>query len=556
MNETKNIEALRGIIVSLLHRAFLVIYALLMINIPESIRGVLILGVAIVAYLFISVKFQKNLFWNRFIRFVADILFIAYILLLYNSWDLRSFCFILLPLFCKSILIDSNFSTLLYLALPIQYYILTKESIWFISLPFLTLFFLYLLGTYKHEIYQTSSMLDDVIDEFFVSGQDQLKSYSIYKKALPMFNKFPIKAGLKAIYCFRYIGGTYYIVNGSKFIYKSNIIDNERLSILLKREEKLIRDIKVNIDGKVVLIKEVYPVKVGGETYLFMLQFQDNEQSRINSEYSKILYPRFFARMANVVDSERKRKAVEDDALRTMSVKIHYVDAATDTMHFIRNKLSPLSSYITMRRDYDNADDERKVRILPYLNNVYEKVILSYQMIKRRADIMLEESDNPLVYTQTLPHGIQQLYSEIRNHWQSYGLDEQAVYIDLYEKIEGQKSYIYYNTDGMFLVLDNWINNIKKHGVGDSKVTISESSSNYSVVFENKVDTKKNKEFVKLFSSDNRNEIVKRKWHGLQAMKEILQQMDVQTVMTMDGNTVKFRITLAKVVRNEESADN
>lgn len=556
MGETKNIETLRGVIISLLHRAILVIYALLMLHYPESTKGMVALGVALVSYLFIATKFQKNTTWYRIIRFIADVLFIAYILVLYNNWDLRSFCFVLLPLFCKSILIDSNFSTLLYLALPIQYYILTKESLWFISLPFVTLFLLYLFGKYKHEIYESSSMLDDIIDEFFVSGQDQLKSYSIYKKALPVFNKFPISAGLKAIYCYRYIGGTYYIVNGSKFIYKSRIIDFERLTVLLKREEKLIRDITVDIDGKEILIKEVYPVKVGGETYLFMLQFIDDEQGRINPENSKILYPRFFARMANVVDSERKRKAIEDDALRTMAVKIHYVDAATDTMHFIRNKLSPLSSYIKMRRDYDNADDDRKVRILPYLNNVYEKVILSYQMIKRRADIMLEESDNPLIYTQTLPHGIQQLYAEIRNHWQSYGLDEQAVNTDLFEKIEGQKSYIYYNTDGMFLVLDNWINNIKKHGLGDSKVTISENSSNYSIVFENRVDSKQNTEFVKLFSSDNRNEIVKRKWHGLQAMKEILQQMDIQTVMTLDGDKVKFRITLAKIVKNEEGADN
>jgi len=238
-----------------------------------------------------------------------------------------------------------------------------------------------------------------------------------------------------------------------------------------------------------------------------------------------------------------------------MSVKIHYVDAATDTMHFIRNKLSPLTSYIKMKRDYDKADDGMKIRILPYLNNTYEKVIQSYQMIKRRADIMLEESDNPLVYTQTLPHGIQQLYAEIRNHWQSYGLDEQDVNSDLFEKVDGQKSYIYYNADGMFLVLDNWINNMKRHGLGECKVSISETSSNYSIVFENKIDTKKNS-FVKLFSSDNRNEIVKRKWHGLQAMKEILQQMDIQATMTLDNDKVKLRITLAKIVKNEESADN
>ena len=555
MNEAKNIENIRGFVVSLLHRAILVIYALLMIPAPSTAKGFVALYMMIVGYLFIAMVFQKTTFWNKLIKLAADVVFIAYILLLYNSWNLQSYCFVLLPLFCKSILSDDNFSSFLYLALPIQYYILSKESIWFIALPFITLYILYMFGKYKNQIYKTSAMLDDVIDEFFVSGQNQLKSYSIYKKALPIFNKFPINADLKAVYCFRYFGGSYYVVNGSKFLYKCKIVDVERLTTMLQKEEKIIRDINIIIDGKPVLIGEVYPVKVGGETYLFMLQFINDDRTAIKADNSKLLYPRFFARMANVVDSERKRKTIEDDALRTMSVKIHYVDAATDTMHFIRNKLSPLTSYIKMKRDYDKADDNMKIRILPYLNNTYEKVIQSYQMIKRRADIMLEESDNPLVYTQTLPHGIQQLYAEIRNHWQSYGLDEQDVNSDLYEKVEGKKSYIYYNADGMFLVLDNWINNMKKHGLGECKVSISETSSNYSIVFENKIDTK-NTSFVKLFSSDNRNEIVKRKWHGLQAMKEILQQMDIQATMTQDNDKVKLRITLAKIVKNEESTDN
>jgi hypothetical protein len=558
MNEAQKIEKVRGFAVSLLHRSVLVIYALFMIRYPETIKGNATLILAVFSYLFVAMKFKEDkFFWNQLIKLLADILFIAYILFLYDKWDFRSYCFILLPLFCKAVLSDGNFSSYLYLALPIQYYLFTKEPVWFLLLPFASLFVLFLFGKYKHQIYQVAPMLDDVIDEFFVTDQNQLKSYSIYKKALPIFNRFPINAELKAIYCFRYFGGSFFIVNGSKFIYKCDIIDKERLAASIKHDEKLIRDVELRLDGKYVMMREVYPIKVGGETYLFMLQFLDEEKPSLTSVNSQILYPRFLGRMANVVDSERKRKAIEDDALRTMAVKIHYVDAATDTMHFIRNKLSPLTSYFTMMRDYEKADDDLKVRILPHLNKAYEKLILSYQLIKRRADIMLEESNNPLVYTQTLPHGIQQLFSEIRSHWQSYGLDEQFIFADLYEKQEGQKSFIYYNTDGMFLVLDNWISNMKKHGLGyNNKVTISEAMSNFSVVFENDIDDNKKPEFIILFSSPNRNELVKRKWHGLQAIQEILGQMGVQAVMTYESGIVKFRITLAKIVKNEESVDN
>ena len=61
---------------------------------------------------------------------------------------------------------------------------------------------------------------------------------------------------------------------------------------------------------------------------------------------------------------------------------------------------------------------------------------------------------------------------------------------------------------------------------------------------------------MKHFAADNRNEIVKRRWHGLQAMKEILSQMDIQGVMSHDNNSLEFRIDLAKTVSYEESIGN
>ena len=555
MTNAVSIENGRGLVASIMHRFLLVIYATTMICPQSSLQDDAVFGLIIVCYFTVVYVFRRRGVCGSLLRMTADVMFIYYVLAQYNLWDFKSCVFTVIPLFCKSVLSDENFSSFLYLSLPALMIFVFKQDVGFTIVPFAILFAIALIGLAKHHVLKTASELDDVIDNFFVSGSNNSKSYSIYKNSIPLFNKFPFSAGVKTIFCFRYSGVGFQLVNGSKFVFKYQILTPECLMPLIKQERGgAVEGLVVDMDGVQSSVDEVYPVKVGGETYLFMLTF-DMDKRPIS--YSKLLFPRFFARMANVVHAERKRKELEDEVMRNLSLKVNYVDAATDTMHFIRNKLSPLSTYISMKEDYEKSDDEKRSRILPHLDKTFRKVISAYNMIVRRANIMLEESDDPFNYTATVPYGIQKLYSEIRSHWQSYDLSESSIIVKLLDKPKekGERKYIYYNADGMFLVLDNWIHNMKKHGVGNLRLQITESEVSYSLIFENQYDLEKGDEFIKLFSSNERNEILKRKWHGLQIIKDALAQMKIQGVMTGDHKTVKLRITLAKITKYEENTD-
>lgn len=555
METIEGFENERGMVASTLHRFVVALYATVMIGFGSPLGFNLLLVVAVVCYVFLYLVINKRSIWHRLARIVVDSVFVVLGLYLYGKADIVSFVFVLLPLFCNALLQNGGLNYLFYVSTPVVVYLmLSKESVWWLVFVFVFLFVLDLIGVLKHDVMRASSNLDEIIDNFFVSEKGMSKSYVIYKNAIPMLNKFPTLAAVDSIYCFRFVQDKLTLVNGSRFVFKYHFDNIEEIRALVRNGIEHVKNVKIVMDEREYVCEEGFVVKVAGETYLYLLKHK--EKYIKNEENSKFLFPRFFARMANVVESERKRKLIEDEEQRKMAVKIGYVDSAMDTMHFIRNKLSPLKTYIDMKDDFDKGDDEMKKRIVPYMDETFHQLVLSYNMIVRRANAMLEEAKNPLIYTQTQSYGIQQLFSELKSQWVSYGLDESLITISLLPKVHGERRNVFYNADGMFLIIDNWINNMIKHGSEQNGLEIKETPNSYSIIFTNSIKKAKNLDFVKHFAADNRNEIVKRRWHGLQTMKEILSQMDIQGVMSHDNNSLEFRIDLAKTVSYEESIGN
>lgn len=555
MEAIETFENERGMVASTLHRFVVATYATIMIGFGSPAGFNFPLVVAVVGYVFLYLIINKSSIWHRLARIVVDFVFVVLGLYLYDKYDIVSFVFVLLPLFCNALLQNGGLNYLYYVTTPVIVYVMLGEQpvIWLVFV-FIILFALDVIGVLKHKVMKASSDLDEVIDNFFVSEKGMSKSYLIYKSAIPMLNKFPTLASLDSIYCFRFVQDKITLVNGSRFVFKYQFYNAEEIKSMVRNGIERVRNVKIELDGKLYICEEGFVIKVAGETYIYLLKHKDNYIK--NEENSRFLFPRFFARMANVVESERKRKIMGDEEQRKLAVKIGYVDSAMDTMHFIRNKLSPLKTYIDMKDDYDRSDEEMKLRIVPYMDETFRQLVSSYNMIVRRANTMLEESKNPLIYTQTKPYGIQQLFSELKSQWISYGLDEALITINLLPKEHGERRNVFFNADGMFLIIDNWISNMIKHGSGHNGLEIKETLNSYSVIFTNSVKKSRALDFVKYFAEDNRNEIVKRRWHGLQAMKEILSQMDVQGVMQHDNNSLIFRIDLAKTISYEENISN
>ena len=298
----------------------------------------------------------------------------------------------------------------------------------------------------------------------------------------------------------------------------------------------------------------IHPGKADS-AYLFLLEC--DERPFWQNYYAQILFGSFFYRMAVKLESDRIFKKEQREELAEMSKKMNYVNTSMNTMHFIRNKLSPLKNYIAMYDDYQQSNDVKKAKIKPYLEKEYSNLKKSFTLINERADKLLEEQKNPFVFSVTEKFGLQQLFAEMKYIWQSYGLSEDDISVSLLPKIHGEYKSVYYNKEGLILVFDTWVSNMLKHGVDFYSMAVEETENELIVSYSNNHKMKKYEceRLIKMFNNDDRIEINKRNYHGLEVIKDVLTQMNLESELIINNDKLILNIKFFKQVENEKSID-
>lgn len=292
MEAIEAFENERGMIASTLHRFVVATYATIMIGFGSPSGFSLSLVSAVIGYVFLYLIINKGYIWHRLARIVVDFVFVVLGLYLYGKADIVSFVFVLLPLFCNALLQNGSVNYLYYVTTPIIVYVmLGKQPIMWLVFVFLFLFVLDIIGVLKHEVMKASSDLDEIIDNFFVSEKGMSKSYLIYKSAIPMLNKFPTLAALDSIYCFRFVQDKITLVNGSRFVFKYQFYNIDEIKAMVRNGVERVKNVKIELDGKLYICEEGFVIKVAGEIYLYLLKHKDNYIK--NEENSRFLFPRF-----------------------------------------------------------------------------------------------------------------------------------------------------------------------------------------------------------------------------------------------------------------------
>lgn len=269
---------------------------------------------------------------------------------------------------------------------------------------------------------------------------------------------------------------------------------------------------------------------------------------------SKLLNP-FFFRLSKVLDADLRQKKNELLKLTEMEEKINYVTNSVNSMHFIRNKLGPVKSYLAMVEDYNTTlDQNKKLKIEPYLIKERQKLNSSILQILERADYILTKSNNPFNVYKTESHGLQQLFSEIRRIW-NYFFEIDNFDLGWTIGKDRVKYDVKYNQVGIELVLTNWISNMSKYNFGDYGIKFSETEEFYYVVFFNNIDLSfpNSTKFVEEYNTSNRAEITRRNSRGLLEVKDFLSQMDILDEMFIIDKTVNFSLGFKKYLYNEST---
>lgn len=548
---TLKIEKRNRLTISILYRIVVIFYSIFILIISKYAFEwpYNMLLYSLYGLFFILTHGKDKMF--SYIRLINDFLFIFIILLQYRYIDVYSLALIFFPILNSQNHSGEKKSTLIYVFPLVILFILEKKFELQIIIPFLCFFIINQFESFRTKYIKLHEKMNSTIDNFFMEDSNVYRPYRIYKECIPLLNSKPFKLGIDEIYCFKYNKGKsgFNVVNGSNFVWSYNIDLNlnENKNSFVKNTPLVLNDKEMNNN-----ITFIYKLPDSEVYYLFFIILKKSGFPLFDSfvAYNVLLNP-LFLRLVKIFEADIKQKSVESKKMLELGAKMNYVNSAIMAMHFIRNKLSPIKNYISMLDDYNNADDDKKRKIEPFLTNERKNISTSLDLVLSRANYILENSNNPFMVSGLEKYGIQQLFSEIRRIWNEYDLTERFE-INLNNENNDIRKYVFYNKTGMDLVLTNWISNIYRYNNGSYSLKIEETTNAYNITFANNIEQGGDIEFIKKFTNEDRLEIEKRKSHGLSELKEFLSQMKIQGKMSYDNGNVYLTLEL---VKQNESID-
>ena len=541
--------------ISIIFRLLLVGYSIFLLTYCGAKFSWYLNGGAFLMYLTIYGFFYRKDKWFSLFRLVNDYAFITFILYQSENISFYSFTLLFAPILNTHNHSGNRKSILLYFFPLLSLFVISPSFEYQYIIPFVLFFFINSFDGLRSKYFKFQQKLNSVIDNFFINENLYNRPYKIYENVLPIFNESGIlRREISRILCLKVEKDKYLIINGSFFVWNFSIKDKN--SFLEKIKSKsTIYNIEMEIDGVEISNNIIQVCPINSHYYCYILLNDDQKDLHhipLSVFVPKLLSP-FFHRLSKVIDADYKQKSSELKKLSELEDKINYVTNSVNSMHFIRNKLGPIKSYLAMVEDYNNSTDTiKKRKIEPYLQKERQKLNTSISQILERADYILTKSNNPFNVYQLNNYGIQQLFSEIRRVW-GYYFDFENFEINWLTNKERVKYDVKYNNVGLELVLNNWISNMYRYNSGVLKVKFDEDENFYSVVFINSFEVSKpnSKKFIEEFDSANRIEIERRNSRGLLEVKDFLSQMDIISKMTSIDECVYFSLHFKKYLYDE-----
>lgn len=563
------IKEINSQLLAVLFRAFTVLYGLMILTLSKPGLQVTVFEsiVSIAFLLFLMFQVRKFNYWMSLkvfdiVNLLFDTAWIAYVMFCYEALDIYSFCLSIVPLFGYAIMSKPSYSPYLFVTIPFVVVIslvLRGGFHWKDLVPYLFLSWLVWLGRYRERFQRTTMTISSTIDNFFATRSNYNKPHKIYGILMDELNlSHYLKVQISDIYCF--VCGQKHIslYNSSQFVWDYTI----NFPDFMKEEfwegnGRYVEKIKLSVNGEDNEYLTGYAISLEKSRYLFLVKFSHQQNSYRKQFIAMVVLMNVFSKLARMFETERNLKVVVEQQMNELAHKVNYVNAAVNSMHYIRNELTPLKNYIAMKAEYEKeTDSDRKKLISEFIDQEYKKVASSFKQIVDTATSIYEKADYPFSYMSNEKVKVETLYSEIRRIWDYYELD--ADHINVKEWYPGEdQGRVLCNREGMMLVLDNWISNIKNHGGNEQTVAVSNREGEFVIEFKNTYKKSEQTDFVKSYYDDKKQEINKNRWVGLGIIKDCLEQMEIASELSKDDAWIYFTITMKKWRQYEkESSDN
>lgn len=469
-------------------------------------------------------------------RLLWDFVFINTIALYRDISIPLLFFFIITPLI-NAINFTGNKSHYLFLqVLTIGTFVFHKEEFDSIFLlPVLGLWIMYFFSNMKYAQWNIEREITDQVDEYFRSPV-KLKSHQIYIGIIETLNNYfhyNSPHGIKRILAYTLKGDSLWLVNASTFIWERNPLLATEVLDRLKKKGSLYARNKTEVTY-------YYYIKKYDLEYVFVCEVTDYPNRKLFFELRiGTILNMAFDKLSMLLNTEYRMQQRREEKFNEIKDSVQYVNQAVRVMHFIRNKMTPLSNLVAYHKVEDIMDAEVKRKLKKRFSKEVDQADTDLKDILKYANYLLDKSNNPFAENDISEIPIHKIFVVLSELTQShFGI---VVNTDLnLQSIELKKRVIHSNLIQCKILMTDWIENMRKNNGDYNAVSMRYEDQNLIIRFENTYITSEDEimRLVRDMNSMSKDAVLEGKnyGHGIYIIKSVAREfgIDIKTERTYD----------------------
>lgn len=538
MKHNEIIESIQKGINSVLFRATLILYSIVLFLLFSISLNIYLFILTIIAYFVVYLYLSKR----PKTRMFFDFLFILIILWGNNPSEIYFFIFLILP-----IINNINFSGykkslgLLYLFTFICYFIVLisfKKDNFFNDFnndlySILSVGILFIIDWYsalKKRFDNFKIDIEDIIERYYTDEKEIKRPYQIYLKIIELINEKIISIKILNIICLRTKqteSNDTIIVNSANYILHFKFKQDDSISRL--KEKHYLTNEPIIIDGSNYSFNTIHYKKVKESEYIFIIT-----TDKILPFYYFVtsffrIFDTTFTKLAWYLLREQKLNSIKKKELIELSDKRQYLQQARKLTHFMKNRLGSISNLIKMIDEHDKIEPLIIKNFEELMGKETKTAKTNMRLIGEKCDALLSNSNNPFLYTSLTRYPVSEIHELVnKNINDFFDSSELELLIQDYKLIN---MFVTTNIEGLFMLITDWFSNMSKYNESILNFKFELNNKTLSLIFVNNYNPKHHLEIenlVKDLKLNNKNEILKRTTHGLSNIKDCLVEMNLE----------------------------
>lgn len=541
----------------ILSKLFLVLFGFLIVG-----TGCLLLSKTIY-YIVISIYIITNVIFLRRQKFrekshIGDLCFVLILLFGSPLDNYINFAFLLFPLVSRGGYIDRFTYDKYFITEYLVILIVVNLSSEMHDMKFYYRQFLVIvIFAFLHKNYAQRMKYDekrtkmlDIADNYFIAPN---KSFEVYKEIIDYLISQNVY--VTSITCLEsdVEMQNFHLVNSSNLVSKWSLKLNKD-DIRHLRMGLIASNVNFSLDGKKQEQNDMYCIAQtlsnSTKVYFFIVVFRQDDLY-----FNKLNLEPLFLRMSRLISFECFIRKKRDVTIQDLLQKSRFVNGATNVMHFLKNRLTPLQTLVDLaKNEGDVKQIENYEELLIDTANRAQKEIDS---ILGKAEFMLNKQNNPFVFTK-VDCDSHNIFVVLQSIWTNQ-LSNSAVFN---VEMENKENAIYEsNIEGLEILFSDIIGNINKYSKSIQRCIFKlDIDSVLTVEFENDFFNKRDIQLIiNDINNPNKDAVLYRTSYGIANIRAITDNLSIErhaAIVADDDNELYHLELLFKPKKNEENINN